>query len=180
MRPIWPTGVVRGGGDRHLAYKVDVVACRRAYIAGAGAVPHAADPLHAVLRRVEIEWAPFIASTSAGPKGRPPPTGPPSRRAVRSPSVTHRSWLAADDWPRPGRPAPGSSGWPGLRPADPATAEARAAVISLSSRDAAARPCRAPDAAPFALAPGRLRSPTAVVPAASSGSPYMVPAAAAP
>ena len=74
-------------------------------------------------RRVEIEWAPFIASTSAGPKGRPPPTGPPSRRAVRSPSVTHRSWLTADDWPRPGRPAPGSSGWPGLRPeTDPATA----------------------------------------------------------
>ena len=30
-------------------------------------------------RRVEIEWASFIASTSVGPKGRPPPTGPPSR-----------------------------------------------------------------------------------------------------
>ena len=36
-------------------------------------------------RRAEIDWAPLIASTSAEPKGRRPPGGPPSRRAARSP-----------------------------------------------------------------------------------------------
>ena len=72
--------VVRGGADRPAPARGRRRLPPRIH-AGAGAVPHAADPLHA--RRPEIEWAPFIASTSAGPKGRPPPTGPPSRRAVR-------------------------------------------------------------------------------------------------
>ena len=38
-------------------------------------------------RRVEIDWAPLIASTSAGPKGRRPPAGPPSRTALTRVSI---------------------------------------------------------------------------------------------
>ena len=128
MRPIWPTRTVRPGrrptGPRRQG---DVVACRRAYTLERARCHTRQTRCTPYARRVEIEWAPFIASTSAGPKGRPPPTGPPSRRAVRSPSVTHRflacsrrlassrasgrplfrlAWPAAETDPATARPAP--------------------------------------------------------------------------
>ena len=83
-------------------------------------------------RRVEIDWAPLIASTSAGPKGRSPPAGLPSRRAGRSPSAARRSWPAAAGSPRPEPPSHGASGPPAPRPeTDRATARPAAQLVRL-------------------------------------------------
>ena len=57
-----------------------------------------------------------FASTSAGPKGRRPPAGPPSRTVTRSPSAARRSWPAADDGLRPEHPVRGSLGPPAPQP----------------------------------------------------------------
>ena len=86
---------------------------------------------------MEIDWAPLIASTSAGPKGRRPPAGPPSHTATRSPSAARRSWPAADDGLRPGHPSRLGLvlGPPAPPPeTEPASATARAAVIPTAPR----------------------------------------------
>ena len=73
-------------------------------------VPHAADPLHAIRPTGGDRLG--DQSTSAGPKGRRPPAGPPSRTVTRSPSAARRSWPAADDGLRPEHPVRGSLGPP--------------------------------------------------------------------
>ena len=112
--------VVRGSADRPAA----TTPCRRPcrlpprIHTGAGAVPHAADPLHAIRPTGgdRLGATHRVDEVSAGPKGRRPPAGPPSRTVTRSPSAARRSWPAEADDGRSSR----ASGARLFRPACPA------------------------------------------------------------
>ena len=134
--------------------------------AGAGAVPHAADPLHAIRRRVEIDWAPLIASTSRRAKG-PLASSWSTFAYSNSVSISSSPILACSRRWSSSR----ASGARLFSPAWPAArnwsrhCEARAAVIpnardtdSRSSRAAAAAPSRA-CARPKTDPHGRARRP---------------------
>ena len=143
--------------------------------AEAGAVPHAADPRHAIRPTGGDRLLPLIASTSAGPKGRRPPADPPSHTATRSPSAARRSWPAADGGRRPEHPARGSSAPPGPRPeTGHAIAEARAAVIpNARDTDFEILPAQQPQHR-LALAPGRKPTPTAAPGATDSSTCFLI------
>ena len=103
-------------GPRRRHSAGDRVACRRAYTLERARCHTRQTRCTPYARRVEIDWAPLIASTSAGPKGRRPPGGPPSRTVTRSPSAARRSWPAADGGLRPEHPVRGSLGPPAPQP----------------------------------------------------------------
>ena len=139
---MWATRTSSGAapiGPRRRHKAGDRVACRRAYTLERARCHTRQTRCTPYARRVEIDWAPLIASTSAGPKGRRPPAGPPARTVTRSPSAARRSWPAADDGRRPEHPVRGSLGPPAPQPeTEPASATPRAAVIP-TARDTDSR-----------------------------------------
>ena len=141
---MWATRTSSGAapiGPRRRHSAGDRVACRRAYTLERARCHTRQTRSTPYARRVEIDWAPLIASTSAGPKGRRPPAGPPSRTVTRSPSAARRAWPAADDGLRPEHPVRGSLGPPAPQPeTEPASATPAPPIPTARDTDSRSSP----------------------------------------